>query len=295
MAEELQQEKKESASKSAQQAQERMNQAGQQMKQEDTEKAGEEQERAKKNLNKLERDLKEERKKYEQMRQDQVIYNLLEELKGLLSQQKEIRDTTVLLEEKQEGGEKLGRNEFIQLKDTAKKQAEMIAKAEEVSKVIGEEGSVVFAERIQFAADDMSEVERRLNKRDTGDETQQIEEGIEKKIGDLITALKDEQKRRREEEQNGQQDEGDQQQMEPKILPKIAELKALRDMQVEVRDRTDQLSTVLKRIEERPDLDAGEKDAMKQAILRSVEQTSHQQGKISELTKKFIEELEGGR
>ena len=158
---------------------------------------------------------------------------------------------------------------------------------------IEEEGSVVYAEHIRFAAEDMGEVQRRLEKNDTGFETQEIERGIEDQIESLIAALKDEQQRREEEKQQPQQS-GEMPPGKPKILPPIAELRALRNMQSEVRGRTERLEEVFQRID-RLDLSAEQKRDMKDALLRSVEQTSHRQGKIAELTKKFIEALEGQR
>ena len=82
--------------------------------------------------------------------------------------------------------------------------------------------------------------------------------------------------------------------MKPQILPRIAELRALRDMEVELQGKTQGLKELYQRIED-SQLPESRKESMRDTLRKTIIQVGHRQGKIADLTRKFIEAIEGQR
>jgi hypothetical protein len=124
--------------------------------------------------------------------------------------------------------------------DLAKREGQIVEEADKAIQILEAEGSAVaFPEVFHQVRGDLKAVERRLGRADVGNVTQVIETDIINTLKDMIEALKkaqqDQQQRRQQQQQQQQQQSRPQDQ---KLIDLIQELKMIRSMQIRVNGRT---------------------------------------------------------
>ena len=270
------------------QAKSKMQQAAQEMSLEDVEEAIERAKEATKNMKKAEKKLAEEEARYANQRQEELLFHLKEALKKMVASQTKINGTTLdihqqrikgLTDEEKKAGLPYARitkaqsNELLGLAEEQKKLGD---EAQKVSAILEKEGSTVYTYHLNSIREDMDLVIKCLGQERTDPTLQDIQSEILANLEKLLNALNTELQKRQEEEK------GEKQQGEGKkaILPKLAELKMLRDMQADIRNRTQQISETAK--------GKTEMDPLELELLRRI---ANKQGNILDITKKFTDLL----
>jgi hypothetical protein len=190
--------------------------------------------------------LKEVQKKWEellkQLREEEIeriLAALQARCERMLAMQIQVRDGTVVIQKAIDGTEdkKPTRVEIQASNDQSDKEDLIVREADIAIGVLTDEGSAVaFPEVFRQVRDDMKNVSYRLKKTDTGTVTVVIENDIIQTLREMIAAL---QKARQENGKPQPPMPGQPGQPQPQsLLDKIAELKALRDMQKRVNART---------------------------------------------------------
>jgi len=190
--------------------------------------------------------LKEVQKKWEellkQLREEEIeriLAALQARCERMLAMQIQVRDGTVVIQKAIDATEdkKPTRVEIQSSNDQSDKEDLIVREAQIAIDVLRDEGSVVaFLEEFKQVQDDMKNVSYRLKKTDTGTVTVVIENDIIQTLREMIAQL---QKARQENGKPQPPMPGQPGQPQPQsLLDKIAELKALRDMQKRVNART---------------------------------------------------------
>lgn len=273
--------KKEQASKAAQESSQDMQDAKEKMAEEKTSEAAEDQEDAMKRLEQAKREIEQEKWKYENLRQEEVIFNLTGQITEIEKAQTEILNSTKELNEKIT---KFGitRRDLIALKKLEGDQSGLVTEVDKIIEVLTKEDSQIFNWVFKRIKVSMDEAAKNLRGKDTGILTQSLQKEVVDRLNKLLTALKEEQKRRKEEnQQQSPQDENNMQQ-KPQILPPIAELKMIRDIQMDIKDRTKRIFDTVK-----------EQNTIDDLSRRRLERLGHEEGDLADMTKRFIQSLEG--
>src|SRR5208283_1882676 len=156
------------------------------------------------------------------------------ELNNMLAAQKDILDRTQKVEmQRPRAEEPLPRRAKLLAQQVFEDQLKLADATRVVVKKLEE--APVFQWVLLTAKDDMSEAAARLEKEDSGTATQEIQEDVVKKLGELIEALKKE--RQKKGGGGGGKGGGGKQ----PLVPPAAELKMLKIMQRDVNTRTKQI------------------------------------------------------
>jgi len=124
---------------------------------------------------------------------------------------------------------------------------EIIVDAEKALNLLKEEGSsVAFPEAVEQMRDNMILVANQLNKGDTGNTTQLIEDLIVETLDEMILAMQQEMEKKKDKDQQKQQQRQQQQQDEEKaLINELAELKMIRSLQNQINRMTREIGREL--------------------------------------------------
>lgn len=257
-----------------------MGQAASQAESGQPSETGAEQDDALEELERAMAELDEARRQYQNLLQEQVLVQMENEIQNLLEQQKKIRDRTNDLEADRQKApqEPPSREHQIRVRQVAKNQSGLGDRIPPLREKLKEEGSLVFDWTLGTVQDDVKTVTEIMEKHFRTDEyTQGIQEDIERKLKELLEALKRERARRRG--QGGGGGGGGH-----KLVPDIAELKLLRQMQMNCRRKTEAFS------QQNLSGEVPELDPVHKMIL---ERLAAEQGNIAEMTREFTDRLKG--
>ncbi|GIW81786.1 MAG: hypothetical protein KatS3mg105_3593 [Gemmatales bacterium] len=177
---------------------------------------------------------------------ERILASLIARCERMLQMQREVREATgdvdKALKENPDRGAPENRGHIQKALELSKEEALIAVEAVRMLQLLQAEGSTVAIPHVVRAAhDDMKIVQRRLEKADTGQVTQAIEDDIIATLEDLIAALKKAQKDLNDPphphphpEPPPKSDKNN----EPKLVDQLAELKVIRAMQVRVNRRT---------------------------------------------------------
>ena len=136
---------------------------------------------------------------------------------------------------------------------------------------------------ISSARVDMQESARRLASLDTDEVTQLIQKEVLAALNRLKDALKQERRKREKEKKEDKKKKNEQkQQSVRRLIPPLAELKLLREMQIDVHKRTQKLYDAAK-------ANDGDLDMIQQRLLQRL---TNKQGNIRDVLKKMNDVLE---
>merc|ERR1712170_117598 len=166
--------KKKKASKAAKDASQDMKNADQKMKDQKTTQAAEEQEKAEQRLNQAKREVEKEKWKYENLRQEEIIFNLSGELKELVKEQTSVYNDTKSLDQntKKHG---ITRRDLIAIRRISSRQKKLVAEIDKIMKKLEKEDSQVFNWILRRIRVNMDETVKNLRRRDMGVLTQSLQ------------------------------------------------------------------------------------------------------------------------
>jgi colicin import membrane protein len=251
--------------------------AKQALQQNKPEEAEEQQEQARKELQKAAEELEQERDRYQDQRQEELLFRMKEELQNLLDKQQPITQAT-LEAQKQASKDGVARAERRKLNQFGEQEQELAAKIDFMVKALAEEGNLVFQAVLKANGDDLREVARRLSGRspDPSSYTTMLQQDVEHRSKDLLAALEREHQRRQEQQQP-QQQQKPQNKFNPqqqRLVSMIADLQMLKQLEVDTRKATTDLGTLLA-------LKGDEGPSEAESAL--VERLSHRHGEVTGL------------
>ena len=266
----------EDATKALQRAAEASERAQQALQNGERQKAEEEQQEAQEQLEKAREELKQERDRYMDLRQEELLFQIGEELQQFLDTQRSLSEQTAnaarVLEEKG----RLSRPARRKLNQVGERENELIARTEFILQALVEEGVLVFSHALKANVSDLEEIAQRLAGRrpDPGEFTQMLQKDVEDRAEKLIEALRKERERREQERNQQGQQQGENQfanQREP-LVPLIAELQMLRQMEEDMQVRTRQVERLIQ---------AAGADGVTEFDLALAERLAHQHGALT--------------
>lgn len=269
--------------------------ATQGMQEGDQEEADQQQEEARQQLEQAKDALEEERDRYMDLRQEELLFRIRDELTQFLEKQQAITLATKEAADQLVGGRSLTRPMRRKLNGLADRERELVAKATFLRTSLEEEGTLVFTHALKANEEDLEDIAGRLGGRepDPGSFTALLQECVEERTMHLLDALKREQQRRQEEQQQQQQQqqqggENQNQQARPRLVPVVAELKMLKQMEQEMLERTQRLEQLLT---------AAGADAITETETALIERLGHRHSQITQIflkMKAMIEEALAG-
>ncbi|MDG2148359.1 MAG: hypothetical protein P8N09_02430 [Planctomycetota bacterium] len=219
-----------------------MQQASKSMESGDAGEASVRQEEAVEELEKAQEELQGELNRYERLRQEEVLYQLAEELTRLRDAQlaigSEIRD----IDDARSGNDRLSRSHKRALSRLSSEESELSRQTDELKVALEADSAVAFVFTIEQTRDDMNDVAGRLAERETDFVVMAMIESIEQRINDLLSVLESEKERRREAMENDQGEEPPPPQQEaeggkPSLVPEVAELLLIQKLELSALSR----------------------------------------------------------
>jgi hypothetical protein len=226
--------------KQVQDAIEKQKQAEQELEKNKRDEAGKKVDEA---ITKLEEAKKELEKRLKQLREEEMerlLANLQQRCERMLAMQIEVYEGTkrVYTLVQAYPDKKPTRAEEQQSQHLSTREGEIVKEANKALHLLSEEGSAVaFAMTLESIRDDMVNVEKRLDKYDSGTFTQKMEEDIIAQLKEMIEALKKAQQQMKDNKNQPSPPPGGQPPPQ-RLLDMIAELKLLRSLQMNVNKRT---------------------------------------------------------
>jgi hypothetical protein len=193
--------------------------------------------------------LEDEQEKYQQLRQEEALLQMTDELEALLASHQEQMAELLEVDAARAGRETPSRAQKLRLRRIAREQEASAEKAGELEAAILEEGSTVFSAVMSEVKGNLERIAVLLGPPgqkgagdgyDSGERVQGLQSDTERLLTWLVTALREEKDRREEEDAKEEdakedgEDEGEQQEPENRLVPSQAELKLLRSMEIDV-------------------------------------------------------------
>lgn len=276
LAQEAEQRRNRKASQALQQAQQASKNARQEMQQGDPEETDQQQEQAKDALEKAQEALEEERDRYMDLRQEELLFKIREELEQLLQKQTEVSQQTATASTELEGGARMTRPLRRRLNELGEREGEIASRSEFMRAALVKEEEVVYSQLLGSIAEDLTEVGRRLggNQPDPGEFTQTVQMEVQDRLVELIAALKREQQRRQQEQQQQQQGQqgGNQPNGRKPLVPLRAELTMLKRLEADTLRRIERLQKLV---------EMNGADGVSEAELRLIDRLASRHGEIT--------------
>ena len=216
-----------------------------------------------------------------QQNRNEQLFQIEQELKKMVAAEKEILGKTQDVEKQRPAaGEQLPRRAKLMVKQVFGDQLKLGEATTVIVKKLAE--SLVFQFVLQTAANDMNEAATRLDREESGQVTQDIQDDVVRQLNDLIEALRKERTKPRQGGGGGGGGGGKQ-----PLVPPLAELKMLQIMQRNVNVQTKKVDEeATKARTQGKDLTKDQKDRLRRAALKESE--------ISRITKRIADELDSG-
>jgi len=250
------------------------------------EEAEQDEQEAKKHLENAMNEMTKEEQKYQNIRQQELLFRVQQALELLKEEQDGINKETAELDLTITESGRVTRRQRKSLKNLAAKESGVKDKTQEIVEKIAEEASTVFSWVLERNMDDLDSVIDYIKRREIGPVVQTIQEDISDRMAELIASLKNELKRRQENQDDAPPPGGEQPQQPRKnpLIPPVAELLMIKSME----------ENALRRLEEfmrlNPDLMEGGDESVEKKMI---ERMGHRHSSITELFKKMVEKLDG--
>ncbi len=258
------------------------------MEEGDPDEADEQQERAKEKLAEAQQDLEEERDRYMDLRQEELLFKIKEELTQFLEVQRPITLATIEAAEKLAEGKRLSRPMRRKLNGLGENEGELASKVEFIRTALQEESVLVFSHILKSNEDDLRELAKRLSGRrpEANEYTVILQQDVEARTVQLLEALERERKRREEEKKKEKEEKQGENQFGPqkkRLVPILAELKMLKRMEEEMIKSTEALESIL---------DASGADGISELDTQIAERLANRHNAITEIFGKVKQQLE---
>jgi hypothetical protein len=208
-----------------------MTQASSGLRSGDTAEAGHKEEEASEQLEQAASKLSGAANNYEQLRQDELLFRVGEELKSLLESQERISGETRELDEQAGDAERLTRSQRRTVVRLSDEEKELSTRSETLRGTLEQDGAVAFAFALQSCRDDLAGVSGMLADEQTGEFVQTLQGDVSRKLQDLLVVLDDEVERRRNAKKEEMPPGSQAQQGPPPLVPQVAELLLVQRME----------------------------------------------------------------
>ncbi|MBS0210985.1 MAG: hypothetical protein JSS27_18735 [Planctomycetes bacterium] len=270
MARSLQRLQADKASRSAGKASSKMAKAGQQGESGHSQDAAEQAKQAEQDLAEAQSQLAQQRKKAEQDLANELMASMEDTLRAVRQQQLKLHEDTRHYDEiaQTEGG--LKRAQWQSLRELGRAQRALSGKSTGIAEQLGQ-GAPAFDLALRDVARHMTRAAEGLDQRITGEPTQRPQQDADKRLAQLLDALKPDNNadQKKQQQQQGGGGEGGGKDSRPRV--DLSELKLLKLMQQGVNDRVRQLTDQL-----------GARKPTKEQ-LDEITELSRQQGEIADL------------
>ena len=258
--------------------------ASESLEQGNLDQAQEQEEETEREIEEALEELAEEEEQYQDLRAEELLFQIQQEVEALTENHRKQMAETVEIDEQRTEGKKLSRAQRLRLRRIAREEGAIAARARELAEALTAEQSVVFAEVLNNAAEDLLRMERDLGERgnyQTGDRIQSLQQDVEQGLEWLAEALEEE--RKEKEEKEGPPGESPPP-GENRLIPDAAELKLLRRLELDTLERIEQLLII------HPELldDGGTVDEL---LLRDIARLGHRHERTSKLFEQFRKRL----
>lgn len=210
-----------------------MSGASAELSQGEGEEAEVDEEEAKKYLERAKQEMLEQENKYQNIRQQEVLFRVLQALEELKTEQDEVNTLTAQFDLERSGERSISRLQRKTLRTIAQRELDVRNRTDDVKQKVQEDEATVFSWVLDRNVEDLDEIVESLNQRDSGPIVQTVQVDVSERFGELIEAMKMELKRRSEapsEESGGPPPPGQQPQRNP-LIPPVAELLMIKKME----------------------------------------------------------------
>ncbi|MBM3977226.1 MAG: hypothetical protein FJ299_09580 [Planctomycetes bacterium] len=237
----------------------------------------EEAEQARQELEQAREEVRAEERRYEQLRQEELLFRMADEVAKLVLRQRAQLEETRELHSERAGAATPSRAQKIRLRKISAEEAQLGKKAGELAEALAAEQSLVFAEALADVRLDLLDLASRLGEEgdwDSGEFVQGLQQQVEERLGWLQQSLATERDRRRNESEQGNPPSTEEQQKE-RLIPDVAELKLLRQLEL---DNASQIERLVRRY---PELaQAGSPDPL---VLREIQRLATRHERVTVL------------
>ncbi len=273
-------------------AAEAMDQASESLQSGESGEAQTREEEAAEELEQAQKELAEDRDRYEQLRQEEVLFKIAEELGAMRLSQEAINVETLGVEEGREDGSRLGRSQRRSVSRLSATQSDLVQQTSAVRAALAEDGAVSFVYALDQVARDMGRSSELLAEERTDFLVQSVQSDIVRRIDDLIVVLEKEDERRRDAFMSQQQGEQESQPSDPNqntvspLVPKVAELYLIQRLE----------QSALARLEnfERLNPEIFDEDSYSEVDRELIERWAYEHSRVSELFRELVPETPTG-
>ena len=283
LAKELEERENEAARRAVEEAADASKKAQQAMEEGDADEVEKQQEEARQKLEEAMDELEEEQDRYMDLRQEELLFRMKDELTAFLEKQRPITELTKQFQADADGG-RLARSKRRKVNGLGEEEQALAGKIELLVGALMEEGNLVYRSVLDANLEDLQEVARRLAGRapDVGSFTTLLQDDVERRSEQLLAALEREQQRREQQRQQEQQEQQQQQeqpqnkfnQQREKLVSLIAELEMLKQLGTDTREATDNLKTL---VEVRGD------ETISESEVALIQRLAHRHNEITKL------------
>jgi hypothetical protein len=210
-----------------------MSGASSELSQGEGEEAEVDEEEAKKYLERAQQEMVQQENKYQNIRQQEVLFRVLQALEELKTEQDEVNTLTAQFDAERGQAGRITRLQRKTLRNIAQRELDVRNRTDDVKQKVQEDEATVFSWVLERNVEDLDEIVESLNQRDSGPLVQTVQVDVSERFSELIEAMKMELKRRSEapsEESGGQQPQGNPPQRNP-LIPPVAELLMIKKME----------------------------------------------------------------
>jgi hypothetical protein len=260
------------------------------MEEGDTEETQREQEKAREKLEEATEQLQEEKDRYQDLRQEELLFRMKDELTAFMEKQRPITEATKQFQKSSKDGS-LSRPVRRKVNGLGEEEQSLAGKIEFLVTALTEEGNLVYQSVLSANLEDLREVARRLAGRapDVGSFTTLLQDDIERRSVQLLEALEREMQRRKEERQEQQQQDEEQKNQQPEsknkfsqqrkmLVSLIADLEMLKSLGGDTREATENLKTL---VGVRSD------ESISEAEVAMIQRLAHRHNEITKLFEKI--------
>ncbi|RME03287.1 MAG: hypothetical protein D6805_07025, partial [Planctomycetota bacterium] len=271
------------------QASKQMDEAQRNIERQHLDESLQEQKQAQKYLEKSKENLEKKLNKYKEKKQQEELFNIHAKLQQMIQRQKQINQQTLKIENTRlQFRGRLPR--YLRrkiLKELIPKEKKQIQDARNIQKKLEQEGSTVYASQMKSIQQDLDNIIQQMRRppsgeSPTGEYTQLAQNQVLKKLVRLKDAFKVLYENRKQKKKNKKQKTKKRpQNQKPMLIPPIAELKLMLELQKELREKTEDLQRAIR-------LSGGKPTEIQNRLLQRLVE---EQNNLAETWQKMIDSL----
>lgn len=245
---------------SLQSAEQKARESGESLEQGDLDHAELRAEEAQREIEEALDQLDEEEQQYQRLRDEELLFQIAEEVTGMIETHGQLSAETLEVEESRTPGERASRAQKLRLRKISRDVQALADRSAELRTAIAAEGSTVFAELFRRIEDDLIRIAKATGEvggYQSGAVVQARFDDVGRDLRWLLESLEAEKNRREQEDaQSGSnQPSPPQEEPENRLVPDAAELKLLQRMEGEVLDSLDELLVLYPELAEAASID----------------------------------------